>query len=72
MVVSRRCSVDDLWGWALLRDMHRTEMHCRLPLGKLNSKETKGLAELSHMCTVPHYTDSGNLTGNPMVASWNR
>jgi len=57
MVVSKGCSVGDLWGWALLRAVR----------ARLNSKETKGEAELSHVCAVPHYTDSGNLT----VASWN-
>lgn len=42
MVVSKGCSVDDLWGWALLRTIHRKEVHARLSLGKLHSKETKG------------------------------
>ena len=42
MVVSKECSVDDLWGWAQLRAMRKREVHARLSLGKLNSKETKG------------------------------
>lgn len=42
MVVTKGCSVDDLWGCALLRAMCRREVHARLSLGKLNSKETKG------------------------------
>lgn len=37
----------------------------------INSKEAKGCAEHSHMCTVPHHTGSGNLTGKLMVAGWN-